>query len=443
MIRKSSKKHIKPVAQPKPEQVPEPVPEPVLDLSQIPVKLQEILNLKNPFEAIVNTTQLLQQYPMCADLFLRIMLSQFASLQDDKIPMAAPLFLDSLLRNKNVISFKSLYNTLLESGKEYEVWRFIPAFELSSEMIPYYKQCKLGLDTLKKILQTCPLQDKQIGGLLFDFPELSAVAYETVGNSIAPFIISVIDKLSPDQMRSLQKLTNGTGTSLDTILCQKLDTQVDLESVQEPFLLYQRYKNNENWTQATEVARFLGLDYEFLQCKSKVDGAEGLPLALLKPKLEGHEQKELIENLANNLRTSNEDQKFSDFSNVANAISAHIEEDNQQLDRAFESNRGFINQLIESNPRHEPIPEITITSKCGVCRRMLGHGQVVAYPCGHHFHKDCLDDVEYELAGKSSSIVHMPNTNEECPLCGMNSAASVHLSLIPNSFAPEFWSLKV
>ncbi|EAY06791.1 hypothetical protein TVAG_103410 [Trichomonas vaginalis G3] len=421
---------------------PPPPPVAVPDISEIPAKLNEIMKIPNQFEAFVNTTALLHQYPMCSDLFLRLLLTQFSAISDDKIPMAAPLFLDSLVRNKHIIQFTTLYNTLYENGKENEIWRFVPAYELSAEMIPCYKQCKLSMDDIRRILQTTPLVDKQICSILYQFPELASIVYEVVGSSATPFIIDILDKLSSDQLKVLQKLTNNTGSNLDAILCQRLDYKYDTENIQEPFILYQRAKNSEDWVQATEISKILGLDYEFLQCKSHVEGVEGLPLQLLKPVLEAHEQKDLIDNMSNNLRFSHENQAFSDFANVANAISSQIEEDNEQLNNNFATNKAFIDQLIENNPKNGDDTEILITNKCGICRKLLGHGQVFAFPCGHQFHKDCLDDVEYELSGKESSIIHMPNVTDECPICGLNSAASVHLSLIPNSFTPEFWSLK-
>ena len=427
------------------------------NLEEVPKKLLEITKKTNKFEAFVDSITLLHQASMCADLILKICVDQYSSLPDENIIEAAPLLLDALTRFKGIISFDELYTNLFLNGRETEIWRFISSFELSLSMLSHFRECKLTNEQILKLLKMCSTEDTQYLEIILEKPELAVNFYELFRKDADPFIVAILNNLTPDQMKQIHKMIQKSGTNLEQILAEKLNMKFELNSVQEPYYLLDRAKKAKDWEQAAEIAQKLGLDDDYIKFTSLSTSLSDLQAHLLKERLNSEEQKNIITDFAKQLSSANDDQTYSQFSNLASSIAERIDKETDYIQKKREEDIRMIKKFLGEDQKREDMNyeekeklkeketiKVSLCDKCTLCGRQLGHNQVAIFPCGHSFHVDCLKDLTIEISGKAAYIETMPpDAESDCPLCGLYSGAYVHLPLNNASFTPEFWSLKI
>ena len=88
---------------------------------------------------------------------------------------------------------------------------------------------------------------------------------------------------------------------------------------------------------------------------------------------------------------------------------------------------------------------------CNHCYKSMKEENVIAFPCGHSYHIDCLeivvfDTLNYNVQEELKTIQNQNKLSselkkrkeeiltEDCPSCGLNSVLSIRLPIIPRNY---------
>lgn len=189
-------------------------------------KLAELLKKikESPETDIFNFTDisdLLKAYPDQYDLLIPMLLDSYCKLPPSTSNEIFPLLLHTLKKHKGSISFDLIYEKLLASGRESEVWRFLLAFDSVEEelLLRCIRSCKLSPKEIIPLIERCDPKDINAADITYSFPELASTVYKVIGDASAPFVLPHLSEIDNE---TLQSMKSGSGSVVEIRISEQL-----------------------------------------------------------------------------------------------------------------------------------------------------------------------------------------------------------------------------
>jgi hypothetical protein len=401
-------------------------------IPDVMTQLRHLQQTENDSLRFVETATILQQNPTLAERLLPLLAEQFSEFPDEMTIEKAALLLHQLKASK-AIDLVALYHILLKNGKEKEMWRFISAYDTSQEpfILRIPDECRLTPETVNAMIGLIRGDSSRIpiARLLDRFPDVASSIYRHVRDMAAPFILLQLKRLNQTQLREIQTAVSGSGSILEFSVQRKTHSN----SMVDPFYFLNEAKMNGDWEIGAQIASELGLEDEYRFCKSKQNTASDLRSKLLKRNLDFSEQNEILMQFVQEFEKADSSKTFEDYSVFAKSIARRLDlEMNQIREKRIEASR-VLESLAAKRfgaPQRDPKSGLKRTSICSKCRKLLGKGTVIIFPCGHYFHVDCKKEFDAEFAAVRVELKRkVRDVDEGCPLCGPPSAILVHKTI--------------
>lgn len=409
--------------------------------------------LKNHLQGydFAHISDLVKQYPEHKSLLIPILIDSYLSLPEISTNESFPLLFHTLKKNKGSISFEDLYLKLVSVGRENEIWRFVPAFEIIDELllIRCIKSCKLPAKEVSTILKHCNPHRINAAEVIESYPELAAEVYKLIGDASCPFVLPQLCKIDHASLRSMK-----TGDSLlvEARISEAMNEPLNLSSLPKynlnssaVFYLLETAKQRGDWSEACSIASLLKLEDEIKYCRSKMSNtADSIREKLLKPSLDVSEQNEILMQLVTELEKAPPGKKFGDYLGFSRSITKRIDSEMKTSKEKRNEETKIIEEMTKLNgelreTKQEMITKnrITTATLCERCKKALGRCRTVAYTCGHCFHEECHQIEEMEIKKIEGRVRKRPMKVRGCPACGPQSSLKTY-KLITNE---SEWSL--
>ena len=375
-------------------------------------QLKKLYESGNASLQFVETATILQKNRNLGPVLLPLLIEQYATLPNSLITEMTPLLVHHIATTK-CVSLEELYNALLRYGKQGEIWRLLPAYDVQNQSF-CLKHCddfRISQEAARAILQYTDPRDIPIARLLTKYPDLAGDICRATKECSDPLVLFYLQQFSPQQIRDIHDAASGTGSLVESAT-NPPDSPLDISQLRDPYFLLDQAKRNGESELASKLAQHISRAQSTSSpTPSTTSGAACM-------------------DLAKSLANAAPDETFSNFATTAKTLAQTLNAEASQIETQKRETSAIISDLVSKIHESKQPPRVTPTDKCSKCHRILHKGKIIVYSCGHKFHLQCKDAIFSELEQILMSLKR-PRTElaDGCPICGVPSALLVHKPL--------------
>ena len=368
---------------------------------------------------------ILQKNPNLDSILLPFLVEQYSLLPENQLTEMTPLLLYSIKSCNTLFPFKELYNILSKNGKDFEIWRFIAAYDITNEplSLQLFEECKLNFEQVTVLINKFGIENVDVIKLINTFPNISPILFEEKNNYfIIPFIIDNNDKLSEEARERFKSQMSSCG-----LFSNELDNNIDLDNIsfyKTPFYILEMAKRKGDWKLATSISEKIEIESEYMECKSKVHNPEN------NAAFDFNEQNGIFNDIIRKFK-NNSMCNFEYFHEESKSICNKLDSEMKYITTQKESETRNINELLKKKLIFDKMNQnINKNSLCDYCHDKLGKNKIVYFSCSHVFHKLCLKKIYMDIEQEQKKMFREIHT-DGCPICQLHSSTLIHSSLVP------------